>query len=149
MTPSYPKGNIPRTKKCSWAVLLVLLWSAVGHTQEAEVVASGKGEFRRYCALCHGISGKGDSIMTNLNLLTATPSDLTQLSKKNGGTFPFWQVYRIIDGRQPVKGHGTPEMPIWGDLLSMQEESGGIMAEDKTRGRLLNIVHYLQSLQTK
>jgi mono/diheme cytochrome c family protein len=130
-------------------LFLILLQGTSGQAQEAEVVAAGKAEFRRHCALCHGIGGKGDSIMMNLNLLAEKPPNLTQLSKTNGGTFPFWQVYRIIDGRQPVKGHGTLEMPIWGDLWSMQEESGGFTAETKTAGRILNIVHYLQSIQEK
>jgi hypothetical protein len=25
----------------------------------------------------------------------------------------FWQVYRVIDGRAEVEGHGTREIPIW------------------------------------
>ena len=66
----------------------------------------GQQEFRHACAVCHGLGGKGDSVMTTLNLLTVRPTDLTQLSKKHQGQFPFWQVYRIIDGREEVKGHG-------------------------------------------
>lgn len=104
------------------AILVALLWTTVGFSQEAEVIESGKHEFHQKCAICHGIDGKGDSIMMNLNLLAEKPPDLTQLSKQHEGKFPFWLVYRIIDGREPVKGHGTPDMPIWGDLFTMQEE---------------------------
>lgn len=149
MNLSRSKDRTKIAKKLSGALFIALFWSTFGYAQEAEVIASGKEEFRRHCAICHGIGGEGDSVMTNLNLLTTRPPDLTQLSKKNGGVFPFWQIYSIIDGRQPVKGHGTPEMPIWGDLLSMQEESSGLAAETKTTGRILTIVHYLQSRQTK
>jgi mono/diheme cytochrome c family protein len=131
------------------AMLALTFWTTAGFAQEAEVVASGKHEFRQHCALCHGVDGKGDSVMVNLNLLADNPPDLTQLGKRHSGAFPFWQVYRIIDGREPVKGHGTPNMPIWGDLFAMQEEEGGLASETKTTGRILNLVHYLQSLQEK
>ena len=129
-------------------LLAVMLWATSGFAQEAEVVASGKHEFRQYGALCHGLDGKGDSVMVNLNLLANNPPDLTQLKKKNAGTFPFWQVYRIIDGREPVKGHGTLGMPVWGDLFAMHKRKG-LAAETKATGRILNHVHYLQSLQEK
>jgi mono/diheme cytochrome c family protein len=144
-----PKKREKMAKRLSGALFVTLVWATFGYAQEAEVIASGKEEFRRHCALCHGLGGKGDSVMVNLNLLTDKPPDLTQLRKKNGGMFPFWEVYRIVDGRQPVKGHGTPDMPIWGDLLSMQEDGGSPAIETKTTGRILNIVHYLQSLQEK
>ena len=32
-------------------------------------------------AVCHGLGGKGESVMTSLNLLTVRPIDLTQLSQ--------------------------------------------------------------------
>jgi mono/diheme cytochrome c family protein len=125
-----------------------MVWAASSFAQEAEVVASGKPEFRHHCALCHGLDGKGDSVMVNLNLLADKPPDLTQLKKQKAGEFPFWQVYRIVDGREPVKGHGTLGMPVWGDLFVMHE-GRGLAAELKATGRILNIVHYLQSLQEK
>lgn len=128
------------------ALLAITIWATTSSAQEAEVIASGKQEFRRNCALCHGLNGKGDSVMVTLNLLADNPPDLTQLKKNNSGTFPFWQVYRIVDGREPIKGHGTPDMPIWGDLFSMQAE-GGLTSETKATERILNLVHYLQSLQ--
>jgi len=130
------------------AVLFSLPWTGVGFAQEAEVVASGKHEFRQNCAICHGLDGKGDSVMRNLNLLAERPPDLTQLSKQHGGKFPFWRVYRIVDGREPIQGHGTPDMPVWGDLFSMQDGKG-LPSETKATGRILNLVHYLQSIQEK
>jgi mono/diheme cytochrome c family protein len=130
------------------SILVFLLWTTASFSQEAEVIESGKHEFRQNCVICHGIDGKGDSIMMNLNLLVEKPPDLTQLSKQHGGKFPFWLVYRIVDGREPVKGHGTPDMPIWGDLFTMQE-GRGLPSETKATGRILNLVHYLQSLQEK
>ena len=137
------------TTKIIGALFAVTLWRTLSFAQEAEVVASGKYEFRQHCAICHGLNGNGDSVMKNLNLLAENPPDLTRLSQQHGGKFPFWQVYRIVDGREPVKGHGTPDMPVWGDLFSMQDEHGGLDSEKKAAGRILNIVYYLQSLQKK
>jgi len=128
--------------------MVAMLWAGSGMAQEAEVVAAGKREFRRHCAVCHGLGGTGDSVMVNLNLLTVKPTDLTQLSKRNKGIFPFWHVYRIIDGREPVKGHGTQDMPIWGDAFR-KEEGESLAAETRASGRILEIVHYLESLQEK
>lgn len=140
----------PRT---SWKIILHslfvgIVWVTPSLAQEAEVVAAGKHEFRQSCAICHGLNGKGDSVMVNLNLLADKPPDLTHLSKKQGGAFPFWQVYRIINGREPIKGHGAPDMPIWGDTFLMQEGKD-LAAETRATGRILNVVHYLQSIQEK
>src|SRR2546426_12828664 len=96
---------------------ILFLWVTLSGTalaQQEAIAAVGQQEFRHACAVCHGLGGKGESVMTTLNLLTVRPTDLTQLSKKHQGQFPFWQVYRIIDGREEVKGHGTRDMPIWG-----------------------------------
>ena len=86
--------------------------------------------------------------MTSLNLLTVRPTDLTQLSKKHQGQFPFWQVYRIIDGREEVKGHGTRDMPIWGEVFR-QPHGGKRVDETSVLGRILALVYYLQSIQEK
>lgn len=131
-------------------MLALFLWvtpDTVGAQQE-EIVAAGKREFRGHCAVCHGLGGKGESVMTTLNLLTVRPTNLTQLSKKNKGQFPFWQVYRIIDGREEVKGHGTRDMPIWGEVFT-QQEGGKLVDETRAIGRILAIVHYIESIQEK
>src|SRR5262245_34220863 len=98
-------------------LLVGLLWvtlapASAQTSAEQEVANSGKPVFEQYCAQCHGRDGKGGGAASNL--LTIKPADLTMISKKNDGTFPFWRVYGIIDGRENVKGHGSSEMPIWG-----------------------------------
>lgn len=52
-----------------------------------------------------------------------------------------------IDGRTPapIKGHGTPEMPVWGKQF--QREEAGAAGSAQTRGKLLPLVYYVQSLQ--
>jgi hypothetical protein len=135
-------------KNLAGLIVMITLWVTRSLAQEEEVVAAGKQEFRHYCVLCHGLGGKGESVMMTFNLLKVTPPDLTQLSKRHKGQFPFWQVYRIIDGREEVKGHGTRDMPIWGDVF-IQQENGKLVDETRAIGRILALVHYLQSIQEK
>ena len=132
-------------------LMTLVLWATPPGTalaQQEAIAAVGHQEFRHACAVCHGLGGKGESVMTTLNLLTVRPTDLTQLSKKHQGQFPFWQVYRIIDGREEVKGHGTRDMPIWGEVFR-QPEGGKRVDESRAIGRILALVYYLQSIQEK
>lgn len=121
-------------------------WAGRGLAQEQEVAAAGKPAYDRNCAVCHGREGKGDGVAAGM--LTVKPADLTQISKNNGGNFPFWRVYRVIDGREDVKGHGTRDMPLWGEVFRM-EASASITAQSQVRGRILELVYYLQSIQAK
>jgi len=125
----------------------VALCSSLAQQEEEPALAAGKHEFQRNCAICHGIGGKGDGPI--VKLLKQKPADLTQLVKKNQGEFPFWSTYRMIDGREPIDGHGGREMPIWGDRFRI--ETGALQqgAEAVVRGRILEIIVYLQSLQEK
>ena len=124
-----------------------LLWATTGtgFAQQEELVAAGEIPFQRHCATCHGLNGKGDGVVAST--LTVQPADLTQLSKKNNGEFPFWHVYRTIDGRERVRGHGTREMPIWGAEFRAETGGGTPAAEAYVRGRILELVFYLQSIQ--
>jgi mono/diheme cytochrome c family protein len=118
----------------------------VGLAQEAVVLTHGKQEYLTHCATCHGLQAKGDGPLSTI--LTVAPADLTQLRKKHDGEFPFWRVYKIIDGRDLVRGHGVRNMPVWGAEFLM-EEGGGYLDEDRVIGRILGLVYYLQSIQEK
>ena len=113
--------------------------------QEMEVVTGGEIEYQNNCAVCHGVNARGDGIMRRF--LTIAPSNLTQLAKKNGGEFPFWQIYRTIDGRENVRGHGSREMPIWGDRFRVQAGGNDSGSRAQAAGRLLGLVFYLQYIQ--
>lgn len=114
----------------------------------------GKREYMDRCAVCHGQSGRGDGGATDV--LKTAPTDLTTLSKKNGGVFPVDRVYAVIDGRTVVKGHGTRDMPIWGRDLSTEtikadEYYAGIPydMEMYVRARILSLIDYLNRIQVK
>ena len=74
------------------------------------------------------------------------PPDLTLFAMKNGGTYPAALVARIIDGRNPMPGHGGPDMPIWGDAF---KASTGGLSEEAVKARIDAIVRYLETLQQK
>jgi mono/diheme cytochrome c family protein len=118
---------------------------AIALAQEMEVVAGGELEYQNYCAVCHGVDAKGQGIMSRF--LTIRPADLTQLAKKNGGTFVFWRVYRSIDGSEEVRGHGARDMPIWGDRFRAQAGGNDSGSRAQAAGRLLGLVFYLQHIQ--
>lgn len=144
--------SVAYEKKISWFFLLVLLvmltWllPPPGLAQEETVLSNGKEEFLGYCASCHGVSGAGNGPMAGI--LTTKPADLTQLRKKHDGQFPFWRVYRIIDGREEVMAHGVRHMPVWGTHFLL-EEGGGPATGERVIGRILGLVYYLQSIQQK
>jgi mono/diheme cytochrome c family protein len=131
-------------------LVMTLLCAGVSRSlaQEQEVVEVGKREFQRSCATCHGVDGKGDG--PSASTLNVKPADLTQLSKNHGGVFLFWRTYEKINGADeaPIRGHGTREMPIWGERFRLEK---GASEEYRmgVRGRLLSLVYYLQSIQEK
>ena len=53
-----------------------------------------------------------------------------------------------VDGRTQVEGHGAP-MPVWGEryMETAGEDFGPYGAEVVTRGRILTLVNYLESIQ--
>lgn len=114
----------------------------------------GKVEYMNKCAVCHGQSGKGDGGV--VDVLKVAPTDLTTLSKKNGGVFPFERVMMVIDGRQVVKGHGERDMPIWGSDYSREKARAGEYYFDVpydmemyARMRILSVIDYLNRIQIK
>jgi hypothetical protein len=55
-------------------------------------------------------------------------------------------VYRVIDGREGIRGHGTRDMPIWGTVF-IEQEDGTIARESRALGRILSLLYYVQSIQ--
>lgn len=104
----------------------------------------GRANFRSYCATCHGTDAKGDGPMADS--LRVRPSDLTLIARRNDGRFPTDTVRRTIDGRSPVKGHGGPEMPVWGDAFRSPSEG---YSEAKVAERIDALVEYLKSIQAR
>jgi mono/diheme cytochrome c family protein len=104
----------------------------------------GSYNFRTYCASCHGVEAKGDGPLAES--LRFRPADLTLIARRNGGEFPAEMVYKIVDGRSPLKGHGGPDMPVWGDAFKNADTS---FDEQKVKAKIQGIVDYLRSIQVK
>lgn len=100
----------------------------------------GHDLYRSYCATCHGAEAKGDGPLAEV--LTVPPSDLTQISAENGGVFPAERTHKIIDGREKVPGHGSRDMPAWGDAFEAISQG-----EDDVKKKIDNLVHFLMSIQ--
>lgn len=132
-------------------VLAAALLAVSGAASAGEKKDIGKMEYQSNCASCHGVQGKGDGV--NKPWLTKSPSDLTVLSKQNGGVFPFARVYEVIDGRQDVKGHGSRDMPVWGYDYSVKAAEYYMDvpydAEGFVRARILALIDYVNRLQGK
>ena len=99
--------------------------------------------YKAYCASCHGMGGKGDGPAASA--LKAPATDLTQLSKKNGGQFPAARVNSVLSGTAELAAHGSEEMPVWGPVFRRLGSDNGAHAQL----RVSNLTKYLESMQTK
>jgi mono/diheme cytochrome c family protein len=124
----------------------------MAHAQQAGPAAQnlGKNEYQKHCAVCHGVSGKGDGIYADLLKSGTVVANLTELSKKNNGVFPFARVSETIENGVPG-AHGTKEMPIWGPRYRI--EAGQSLYDEYTeayvRARILALTEYIYSLQAR
>ena len=105
--------------------------------------ASGKEMYKSYCASCHGEIGKGNGPAAVA--LKATPSDLTRLSKNNGGKFPADRVMSILRGQATVTAHGNRDMPVWGPVFWHMSQGH----EGEVQQRIANLTHYIELMQQK
>ena len=121
---------------------------ALTATQRANL---GKEEYEATCAVCHGLTGKGDGIYVKQLKEGAAVPNLTELSKNNASVFPSTRLYEIIDGRQYVKAHGPREMPIWGTEYKVRSSHviSTLNSEKFVRARILALIDYIHSLQVK
>ncbi len=105
-------------------------------------ISQGQNLYRAWCRSCHGLEAKGDGPMAEH--LKPAPANLTLLSRKEGGQFYFGRVTAKIDGREKVGGHGSKDMPVWGDAFKVLDEAGG---EEAVRGKINALAHFLRSIQ--
>ena len=113
----------------------------------ADDVAMGKAEYEAKCAVCHGITGKGDGPYTNQ--LAVRSTNLTQLTKMNNGAFPDTQVLMVLDGRSEVQGHGPRDMPVYGEVY-LSEGPKGTTAKERepyVSDKLRALIAYLETIQ--
>lgn len=139
--------------KIALAAFLVAAPTMAFGQPSLDPVEIGRTEYKSFCASCHGDEGRGDGAFGAY--LTRKPSDLTGLSRNNGGVFPFARTFEVILGEVDVPGHGTREMPIWGTYFKERAPSqlGPYYAPSDVqfyvRGRILALIGYISTLQQK
>jgi len=101
----------------------------------------GKQMYVNYCAPCHGMDGRGHGPVAAA--LKHPPTDLTVMSKNNGGKFPGVHVAAVLDYGAEIPSHGTAEMPVWGPILGKMDQGS---AQQRAL-RISNLKRYLQTMQ--
>src|SRR4030095_8646202 len=114
-----------------------ILWAQPAWTADY-VGMSGEDLYRRFCASCHGIEGRGDGTVA-ASLRVEVP-DLTRIAE------PRDRIVRIIDGRYIIGAHGTRIMPVWGEDLA-RLEIGNPDAERSAQIMIGRLADYVSGLQ--
>ena len=141
--PCGSRGGVMDLYETAKIVLITLLMLSIG--TKAICRTDGKRDFEELCAQCHGANGTGEG----RTLTEANPSDLTLLSRKNGGKFPFEHVYRIVDGREMTASHRRAAMPFWGQTLQKPGQQNTAESDAEVKARILDIVEYIKAIQKK
>lgn len=138
--------RLPAAAVAACSLLLLALFTPAATAQRRELPRvslaplTGRDSFDRYCATCHGPSGRGDGSLAAS--LTTRPSDLTTLAQRNGGVFPRAAITAYVDGTgRAIPAHGPTQMPLWGGIFRWLD------TEPRTRVRIANLVAYVESLQ--
>jgi mono/diheme cytochrome c family protein len=101
---------------------------------------AGRDSFERYCAPCHGTTGKGNGSVAPA--LKTKPADLSRLAQRNGGAFPAESVRAQLTGKaRPMPAHGTSDMPVWGPIFRYFE------SDIRVQERIGNLIAYIERLQ--
>jgi mono/diheme cytochrome c family protein len=109
-------------------------------------IPDGQAAFMQDCAGCHGTNAKGSGpLLSGIGIIAA---DLTQISARNGGTFPRQDVMATIDGlnRDPHFSNAMPEFGA-GDLGEAVIVEGEDGLGTPTPVRLIALADYLERIQ--
>ena len=93
----------------------------------------------RYCASCHGVTGKGDGPAA---ALLPPPTDLTK------SDLSLAELMKVIDGRRTVRAHGTAAMPVWGEVFEQTAVDPGREHRQALRD-VQAVAEYIQALQAR
>ena len=105
--------------------------------------ASGAEMYQSYCASCHGKDGRGQGPAAPA--MKASPTDLTTLSKTNGGKFPSDRFAAVLTGKASVAAHGSQDMPVWGRIFWKMSQGHA----SEVQQRVTNLSTYVEAMQQK
>ena len=133
---------------CARRAIPGLLLAAATLSLAAPPPDMGEVEYTLNCAKCHGMEARGNGPLADVG--TPRAADLTQLSSRNGGSFPYVAVFEAIEGSRHDAMPGSA-MPAWkGYYLEEAERAGPVApfdAEGYLRTRMLAISEYLTRIQ--
>ena len=128
------------------SLLIMLATQAFSHHELANRnIENGHDNYKKNCASCHGETGRGDGPLAKN--LPQSPTDLTQLSKRNGGKYPAARTLSYIYG-DPKKSHLARVMPEFSSAMSedlVPVEIDGVFTP--TPPELAGLLAYLESIQ--
>ena len=135
---------------CLVAALSANMGHALDHPTTSKIVipvgptspADAKQMFTSYCAPCHGVDGRGHGPAASA--LRVPPTDLSNLTAKNGGKFPDVSLMAVLHLGVDHATHGGTQMPAWGRIFTQMDHTE--MARDQ---RMTNLVEYLRTLQVR
>lgn len=128
-------------------LLLAALWlPAPGMAAELTNLQAGFGKsiYELYCAACHGRDGRGNGPAAAL--LSSPPSDLTVISRNNGGSFPRERVTDALNGVLDIAGHLDLDLPPWA-THEFESFPAGTILDAMIERRIAHIVSYIESIQ--
>lgn len=105
--------------------------------------ADGKAMYASYCTPCHGADGKGNGRLSPS--LKRRPTDLTTLSKNNGGVYPADHVVGVLSHGTSTSGHDKAGMPEWAITLGNMDQNNKL----DTKLRINNLSKYVETMQTR
>jgi mono/diheme cytochrome c family protein len=112
-------------------------------TSSTRDTVEGAKIFQYHCAMCHGTDGRGHG--PDAVVLKHPVPDVTLISQRNGGKFPYQRVKKIIEGQENGwLAQGDREMPIWGPIFHRVESD-----QDWGEVRLDAITRHMESIQQK
>ena len=132
------------------SLIAVLLCLIAQPAVADEALEQGKADFGHLCGPCHGASARGDG--PQAPHLKRKPADLTVITVKYG-RFPEDRVFETISGVDMPEGHGTREMPSWGDVFVSEGVGKSTRLEDAMKAsddasrRIAGLIRYIESLQ--
>jgi mono/diheme cytochrome c family protein len=106
--------------------------------------SDGRGMYAKYCASCHGVTGKGDGPAAPA--FKHPPTNLTVLATNNGGKFPALLVLNTLKFGPNAPEHGNVQMPVWNNVFRrMHWYSDDSIPQIRTRV----LTEYIKTLQAK
>jgi mono/diheme cytochrome c family protein len=110
-----------------------------GCAREPNYPRHGEAMYVRYCASCHGVTGKGDGPAA---ALSPPPTDLTK------SDLSLAELMKVIDGRRTVRAHGTAAMPVWGEVFEQTAVDPGREHRQALRD-VQAVAEYIQAFQAR